>query len=102
MRPAIERFWADEGNLERVYVVRHSPTRRNRMTEFYKATLADLKKRDFATLGADGQVDYVLLRNYCEKHISDLSNEAKDEAKYASLIPFAKEITDLEEARRRM
>ncbi|HVT12882.1 MAG TPA: DUF885 family protein [Fimbriimonadaceae bacterium] len=102
MRPSIERFWADEGNLERVYVVRHSPTRRNRMTEFYKATLADLKKRDFAPVGADGQVDYVLLRNYCEKHINELSNEEKDEAKYANLIPFAKEITDLEEARRRM
>lgn len=102
LRPSIERFWADEGNLERVYVVRHSPTRRKRMTEFYAATLTDLKKRDFAGMGEEGQADYVLLRNYCERHISDLSNEAKDEAKYASLIPFAKEITDLEEARRRM
>lgn len=102
LRPSIERFWADEGNLERVYVVRHSPTRRTRMTAFYSATLTDLKKRDFAGMGADGQADYVLLRNYCERHINDLGNETKDEAKYATLIPFAKEITDLEEARRRM
>ena len=33
------------------------------------------------------------------REISDLDNEGKDEAKYVKLIPFAKEITDLEDAR---
>src|SRR5579871_6642809 len=88
MRPAIERFWADEGNLERVYVVRHSPTRRKRMSDFYQGELKVLKGTAFDNLNGDGQLDYVLLRNYCERHISDLSNEGKDEAKYAALVPF--------------
>lgn len=102
LRGRIEQFWSDEGNLRRVYVVRHSPTRRQRMTEFYGDALRDLKKEKFGSLGEDGQVDYVLLRNYLEHEVSDLANEAKDEAKYAALLPFAKEITDLEETRRRM
>jgi hypothetical protein len=102
LRSAIEQFWADEGNIERVYVVRYSETRRKRLGDFYSRTLAELRKKNFASLESDGQVDYVLLRNYCERHISDLGNEGKDEAKYSALIPFAKEITSLEESRRRM
>jgi hypothetical protein len=102
LRTAIEQFWADEGNLQRVYVVRYSPTRRKRMSDFYDAALTDLKAKKFDGLGDDGQADYVIWRNYLDRKISELSNEGKDEGKYSALIPFAKEITDLEESRRRM
>jgi len=102
LRPTIEQFWADQGNLQRVYVVRHSAIRRDRLTAFYRETLESLRAWDFASMGAAGQADYVLLRNYCEKQISLLENEAKDQARFVKLIPFAREITDLEEARRRM
>jgi uncharacterized protein (DUF885 family) len=102
LRSSIEQFWADEGNLQRVYVVRHSVTRRKRMTDFYKQALKTLRTNDFAALSPTAEADYVLMRNYLEREISDLDNEEKDEAKYVKLIPFAKQITDLEEARRRM
>ncbi|MFI5385407.1 MAG: DUF885 family protein [Fimbriimonadales bacterium] len=102
LRSTIEQFWADQGNLDRVYVVRYSATRRKRLTDFYRSVLADLKKRDFSSMGEEGQADYVLLRNTCERRISDLDNEARDEGKYTKLIPFAKAITGLDEARRRM
>ncbi|HTQ09432.1 MAG TPA: DUF885 family protein [Fimbriimonadaceae bacterium] len=102
MRTLIERFWADLGNLQRVYIVRHSQTRRDRLTSFYRDSLTELSSIGFDTLAGDGQADYVLLRNYCEKQIDLLENEARDEARYAALIPFAKAITDLDEARRRM
>lgn len=102
LRSTIEQFWADQGNLQRVYVVRYSPTRRRRLTDFYDLALAELTARNFKSLPEDSQVDYVLLRNYCERRISDLANEGKDEAKYSALIPFAPQITTLEETRRRM
>lgn len=102
LQDTIQKFWADEGNLERVYVVRHSPTRRDRLARLYQAQLKNLAKIDFPALPEDAQVDYILLKNYCERHLSDLDFEAKDEKKVAPLIPFAKTITDLEEARRRM
>ncbi len=102
LRSTIEQFWADQGNLERVYVVRYSPTRRKRLTDFYSASLASLRTHEFGKLGEAGRADYVLLRNYCDRRISDLANEGKDEDRYANLIPFAKEITSLDESRRRM
>jgi hypothetical protein len=63
------------------------------MTDFYKQALKTLRANDFAALSQTAEADYVLMRNYLEREISDLDNEEKDEAKYIKLIPFAKQIT---------
>src|SRR6185503_4744108 len=102
LQVTLEQFQADEGNLRRVYTVDLSESRRKRLTDFYNDNLAKLKSTNFQALNRDGQVDYVLFRNYLERERRQLELQQEDQAKYANLIPFAKTITDLEEARRRM
>ncbi len=102
LRPILERFQADEADLNRIYALRLSANRKKRLAELYSVSMKSLASLNFDKLSFDGQIDYVLYRNYLERHARQLEIEAKDQSKYAKLIPFAATITDSEEARRRM
>ena len=102
MKPIIEGFAADRGNLQRTYSVEGSDLRRQRLRKFYESyreRLADLK---FETMNQDGKVDYILLRNHLDHELKRLELDAREEAETAPYVPFAKIITGLEDARRRM
>lgn len=101
LRETIEQFRADENGLQRVYAQALSDNRRSRLGAFYGERLKSLKALEFGALGFDAQVDYVLLRNYLERETHQLQLEAKEQARYAPLVPFAQAIVDLEESRRR-
>jgi uncharacterized protein (DUF885 family) len=102
MRASIERYSADRGSLARSYPIAISPSRRERFKKYYSDWLASLQSLDFDSMSQDGKVDYILFRNHLEYELRQLDIQGKQLAEIEPLIPFAKTIIDLEEARRRM
>jgi uncharacterized protein (DUF885 family) len=102
MRPILENYVVDRGSLFRSYPVASSPARRERLQKFYADALQQIQKLDFDSMSQEGKVDYILFRNHLEHELRQLDIEAKQLAGIEPLVPFAKAIVDLEEARRRM
>jgi hypothetical protein len=102
MRAAIERYSVDRGSLARSYPVAVSPARRERFRKFYRDWLVSLQSLDFDSMTQDGKVDYILFKNHLEYELRQLDIQARQLEEIQPLIPFAKTIIDLEEARRRM
>jgi uncharacterized protein (DUF885 family) len=102
MRPIIEYYVVDRGSLQRSYPISISAARRDRFRKFYADTLERIKKLDFDRMSQEGKVDYILFRNHLEHELRQLDIEEKQLAEVKPLLPFAKTIIDLEEARRRM
>jgi hypothetical protein len=102
MRPLIERFAADRGNLLRYYSMGGAPDRRERLRRFYNDARAALAEKNFDALSQDAKVDYVLFRNSLDHELRRLDLDAKDQAGNAVYLPFAPTIAGLEEARRSM
>ncbi|MBO6575110.1 MAG: DUF885 family protein [Rhodothermales bacterium] len=100
LRLALERYGADRSALLRRYDVPLSPVRRLRMTTFYRDWLEALDNTAFAALNHEGQVDYVLLRNRLEFELEMLAQESDLVGAMAPLLPFARELEQLQEARR--
>jgi hypothetical protein len=102
MRPYIERMAADRGSLLRTYNIEGSSSRARRLREFYEDWLGRLERIPFETLGADGRVDYVLLRLFLERELYRLAFEERRRQEIAELVPFAEPILALTEPRRGM
>ncbi len=102
LRPAIERYAADLRDLERVYGVPGSATRRAKLEDFCETWLRLLKGVNFEVISQPGKIDYLLLYNRLLHERKQLAEEAKREADLAPLVPFQQTVVDLEEARRRM
>src|SRR5258708_29754285 len=102
MRPIIEYYVVDRGSLARSYPVANSPARRDRFRKFYADALERIQKLDFDAMSQEGKVDYVLFKNHLEHELRQLDIEEKQLAEIQPLIPFARTIVELEEARRRM
>ncbi|MFI5096628.1 MAG: DUF885 family protein [Candidatus Acidiferrales bacterium] len=98
----IEQFSANQGSLLRTYTVFTATTRNDRMTQLYQDSLAALKRVDFDSLSQDGKVDYLLFQNYLNHQLRRLSLNRQQYAEMEPLLPFAKTIADLDDARRRM
>ncbi|MGI8981489.1 MAG: DUF885 family protein [Pirellulaceae bacterium] len=102
LRGLIELYQADLGSVERTYPVRMSLARHERLREFYEQWLGLLAKTPFEELSQDGQIDYLLLKNYLEHELRDLEIIAKRREEVGPVVPFAAAIVELEESRRRM
>lgn len=102
MRGAIERYTTDRASLARSYPVALSPARQARFKQFYTDWLAALQKLAFDTLTQDDKVDYLLFKNHLDHELRQLDIQTKQMAEIAPLLPFAANITELEEVRRRM
>jgi hypothetical protein len=102
LRPLIERYSADRGNITRFYNIPSSPERRARLRKFYEETKAALIAQNFDGMGQDGKVDYILFRNDLDHELSRLNLDDKEQAEYAVYLPFAATIIDLEESRQKM
>jgi uncharacterized protein (DUF885 family) len=102
MRPIIEYYVVDRSSLQRSYPVASSPARRERFQKFYSDALERIKTLNFDSMSQEGKVDYILFRNHLEHELRQLDIEARQVAEIEPLLPFAKTIVDLEEARRRM
>jgi uncharacterized protein (DUF885 family) len=98
----IERFDEDYGALDRFYTAKTSPNRAERMRRLYADELELLGRLDFDSLGHDEQIDYILFKNYLEHEQKELARQQLQLDEMASLIPFARVISDLEDGRRKL
>jgi uncharacterized protein (DUF885 family) len=102
MRGMIEKFRSDVGILNRFYSAQTSPNRAARFRQLYSDWLASLEKQDFAKLSHDEQIDYILFANYLKHERNELDRGQLQLEEMASLIPFARTISDLEDSRRKL
>lgn len=102
LRDIVARYTTDANALGRRWHVDWSPTRRERMRQFYRGWQARLRELDFDRLGQQGRIDYILLDHTLRHELSLLDREEKFFAEAQPLVPFAKPVFDLMDARRRM
>ena len=100
MAAVVERFDADRDALARRYDAIDSPEQRARMRAFYGGWKARLGEVDFAKLGQEGRVDYVLLDHYLTHELALLDRRDKMRREAAPLLPFADRLLALQDARR--
>ncbi len=98
----IARFSADQRSLLRTYRIPTATSRQERMTKFYNDSLATLQHVDFDGLSQDGKIDYVVFQHYLDHQIHGIILQNQQYAEMEPLLPFAKTIAQLEDARRRM
>jgi hypothetical protein len=92
---------ADEGSLERFYIVAGSPERRKRLAEFYEGQLKKLDALPFESFSAGGKVDFLLMRRDIQNELFLLAQEEKETAQVARLTAPAEGIYPIEKQRRR-
>jgi uncharacterized protein (DUF885 family) len=102
LRGVIEKFSEDYGSLNRFYTAPTSPNRLMRFKQFYSDHLAFLNKQNFNALNRDEQIDYLLFTNYLDHEGRELDRYSKQLDEMSALLPFAKTISDLEDARRKL
>ena len=96
----VNRFDADRGALAARYDAFDSPAQRTRMRAFYAGWKAGLAEIDFARLGQEGRVDYVLLDHELTHELALLDRRDKMRGEEAPLLPFADRLLALQDARR--
>ena len=99
-RVVVDRYGEDRSALLRRYDLPLSPVRRERLNTFYSDWMERLVAADFDGLNHEGQIDYVLLRNRIEFEQELLRQEAEAVRDMEPLLPFARVLEKLQEARR--
>jgi uncharacterized protein (DUF885 family) len=102
MRRMIERYTLDRSILARSHPVLFSESRRARFRQFYTEWSDLLTKLDFDRLSHDDKIDYLLFKNHLDYELRQSEIQAGQLAEIEPLVPFAKSIAAMEEARRRM
>ena len=102
LRGVIEKYGEDFGSINRFYTAYTSSNRATRLRQLYGDYQSLLDRLSFAALNTDEQIDYVLFRNYLDHERKELARLEKQLTEMAPIIPFAKTVSDLEDARRRL
>jgi hypothetical protein len=102
MRPYLEWFQADRGNLTRFHTIHLSPNRQAQLKRLHQEWLDLLPRLSFDSFPQEGKIDYLLFKNYLTREQRQLTIRIKEQQDYAPLLPFAETIIQLEEARKRM
>jgi dipeptidyl aminopeptidase/acylaminoacyl peptidase/uncharacterized membrane protein YgcG len=102
MRGVIERYQVDLRSFQRTLPPASSPERDEQVRDFANKWLGQLAKLDFYALGLDGQVDYILFKNYLKHDLESIILRVKDRADAAPFVTFGKTILDLDQARREL
>jgi len=102
LRGVIEKLNEDIGILNRYYTAATSPNRIARFRALYEEKQKLLASLNYDGLNHDEQIDYVLLRNHLERELKELSRLEDQLKEMANLMPFARTISDLEDARRKL
>ena len=102
LRGTIEAFNEDYGAFNRFYTAYTSSNRFARMRGIYGEYLSDLERLNFDLLSQDEKVDYTLFKNYLDHELKELARNEAQLTEMGGLMPFAKTISELEDARRRL
>ena len=101
-RGVIEKFNEDRAILDRFYTAENSPNREARFRKLYDDWLALLGRQDFDKLNAAEQIDYIIFKNHLNHERDELDRERRLLDETASLLPFMRTISDLEDSRRKL
>jgi uncharacterized protein (DUF885 family) len=101
VRPLIERYAQDRETLRHLYDTPMSGRVSARFASLYRAWIGELGKLDFAKLDHESQVDYVLFENHLKNELRLLDLRERRQEEMVPLLPFAKTIVELDEARLR-
>lgn len=114
MRPVVERFAEDLSALQRRYGTNANrwqrlggadtgtPEHRERQRRFLNDWSAALQATDFESLGLEGRIDYLLLRNTLSYGLKRLDRAERVLAETEPLLPMMATVQRLHEERRRM
>ncbi|TVY46005.1 hypothetical protein LOCC1_G004676 [Lachnellula occidentalis] len=102
IRQFIETVSEDLKDIHQFHNISISPTRRARLEEYYKSTLASLKDIPFKHLNQDGKIDYLLTQNFLNRDLKQLGLTAEKDEKLKPLLGFAPGILGLCEDRQNM
>jgi uncharacterized protein DUF885 len=102
MRPLMERFTADRGNLQRFYNLDGSNERHERLRKYYTDWLSGLPALKFDGMSQDGKIDYLFFRNGLDHELRVLEINTKEDIAAKPYVPFAPTILSLEMCRRQM
>jgi uncharacterized protein (DUF885 family) len=102
MRELIELYRADQGNLTRLYTLESSPTRRQKLRDFYGEWQRRLGAVDSSGLSYGDHIDHALFLHHLAREQRKLDFQEREHEETAALLPFAPTIIGLEESRRRM
>lgn len=97
----ITQYKADLGSLERKYPVTSSPARAERFKLYYESQRKALRAIDSTKLDQDGKLDQALLDNSIAHSLREIELNEAVRKQIEPIIPFARTIERLEEARRR-
>lgn len=100
LRPYIDRFSADEELLRRFYSIPFALQTRDRMKKLFTEWQSAVAGIDFEKLSEDARIDHILFRNYLDRQLSHLDEDAQFEADVAPYAPFAQTIIALFMAQR--
>lgn len=100
LRVIVQRFNADRGALTRRYDIPLSPVMHARMRMFHEAWLARLDELDPRALNAAGRSDLDELRTRIRAELDSIAAGERFFAQAQPLVPFARTLQQLQEARR--
>ena len=102
MPGVITRYQLDYASLDRKYTVANGAAREKEMREFYTQWRRALDGLPFDSYGVEDRIDFVMLRNQIDFELRELTAQSKRFAEAEPLVPFARPLIDLAEARRMM
>ncbi|KAI5198889.1 hypothetical protein AUEXF2481DRAFT_26957 [Aureobasidium subglaciale EXF-2481] len=99
----IECVTADVSDIEQFYNCNFSKTRTQRLKDYFRDKLVELKALEFDQLDLEDQIDFVLLEKYLRQQLGGLESfETSLEELKPILEPFASELVDLIERRQKV
>ena len=102
LAPFVERLRLDLNELRDFYDLNGADATLDRMTSFYQDARTKLKKAQPMQLRSEEEVDVLLTENFLDYRTRQIEFERKKLRETEELLPFAKQILDLELKRRRL
>jgi hypothetical protein len=100
LRELVERYAADRASLLQFYTVPGSLLQVRRLREFYQGWQAKLEAMPYDSLGAEGRIDWQLMRLQLRYELGLLARTEKRNAEMAPFMGFSEAIAGLQESRR--
>ncbi len=100
LRELVERYSADRASLLQFYTVPGSLLQLRRLREFYQGWQAKLEELPYDSLGAEGRIDWQLMRLQLRYELGLLARTEKRNAEMAPFMGFSEAIAGLQETRR--
>ncbi|MFT7680346.1 MAG: hypothetical protein ACI8QC_004352 [Planctomycetota bacterium] len=98
----VRRYHQDLRDLYDFYDLEDGEAQAQRLEQFLAGWKQQLAAANFDDLNRSGRVDWLLLKNAIEREQADLKRGKQRRARLAPLLPFAADILQLEEERRRV